>query len=752
MMNTFLRKAVFGVLLACVVVMLKGCGGSGPQVAEGGITGTGSNVIAGVVEKGPFVIGASVAISFMDEKGAYTGQSFTTETKDGLGNFNIHTGLRGMVQIEATGYHLNELTGVLSSGPITLRAIHQLDDVLDVKANVNIMTHLIHDRVLMLVREQGKTPANAVIIAEQELMNAFKDVVFISNHKSFGEISVYGDEESSALLLAVSAAFYQYATDIGGGAVDAKLTQLLSAFSDDLADNGVLDAVDNVVQLEAALAKVDAALVKENLMHHGESIVGHKINALNFSQRIIGGVSLNSPVIEKTGANQYQITASWDSVPDAHMYELEVSKTSGFEVLVHQAEEVNRQHLFSLPGGRYFLRVRAKQSNAVYGEWSVDKNVFAGTFEKTISLPFEQEVKQVITVDGGYAVLAYEAPLMNKIFKLDSSGALVSTIMIPGYINDMSSTNDGGLVFVGHISTDVGEGVHRNDLLVVKFDDNGHFQWEYRLPHATNHYVARAVEASGSTIIVLASEFDGDEDASAFLVQLSMAGTLMTKNTVTHSNDGVLPLYPNSITKTNAGSFILTGVYAAHYPWNNDFRMSLLNGTPYVAEVDLLANAHWHLKIENNYVGFTELTSASNAIETSSGYVLTTHALDPESMNIEGLVRVAVGFSGAELDRFNEQALTTNAGVSRMLAGASGGLMLARDWDKNTYSVGQHSLVEFFADGTEKDRHPIPLSYENLELEALQSDADGGYVIAGDYSTGGDTGRDVLIMKLAPLE
>src|SRR5262245_36482171 len=101
--------------------------------------------VDGAVQKGPFLVGTTVLINRRDERGRSTAATILSEIKDSIGSFAFDTSDPGLVQIVAAGYYFSELTGQVSNGTITLRAIVEVDDRPGQHVYVNIMTHLIND-------------------------------------------------------------------------------------------------------------------------------------------------------------------------------------------------------------------------------------------------------------------------------------------------------------------------------------------------------------------------------------------------------------------------------------------------------------------------------------------------------------------------------------------------------------------------------------------------------------------------------
>lgn len=147
MMSVLLRVVslvVFLTLAAC-------SGGSG----EGGISGTGGSPnirVQGIAEKGPFLKRSEVTYKYIDAQGQTISEDFSTETTDNLGNFSLSLSEAGLISIRVEGYHFNELNGQVSDGLLVLKAIFEASDTENQQAYVNILTHLISDRVLELIQ------------------------------------------------------------------------------------------------------------------------------------------------------------------------------------------------------------------------------------------------------------------------------------------------------------------------------------------------------------------------------------------------------------------------------------------------------------------------------------------------------------------------------------------------------------------------------------------------------------------------
>jgi Kelch motif protein len=265
------------------VLALSGCGGGGggtpapatPPIANLGPAAAPSPVLVeGAVQKGPFIVGSTVLINRLDSRGHSTTSTLLSEIKDSIGSFSFKTEERGPVQIVATGYYFSELTGQISDGTLTLRALYEVDNDSRQVAHVNILTHLINDRVLELIADGQPTLHEAIAQAEDELVAALSAALPIANLNEFSSLSLYDSAMSqnnalgNAYLLALSTGFYKYAKTKAqqfGTATDAELTLALNRISDDLADDGKLQPGPFIEEFVTAIRSLSPETIAANL-------------------------------------------------------------------------------------------------------------------------------------------------------------------------------------------------------------------------------------------------------------------------------------------------------------------------------------------------------------------------------------------------------------------------------------------------------------------------------------------------------
>lgn len=152
--------------------------------------------IEGVVEKGPFVKGTTVTLFELNpETFAQTGKTFAGTVDGDDGSFSLgklELGSR-YVLVEASGYYWNELYGLKSTNPLSLKAVAKVGK--DGKININVGTHITHKRILSLV-ENGMDFDKAKSQAEREVAEAFFGD---QSEQAFENASIIDNEKLLAL-------------------------------------------------------------------------------------------------------------------------------------------------------------------------------------------------------------------------------------------------------------------------------------------------------------------------------------------------------------------------------------------------------------------------------------------------------------------------------------------------------------------------------------------------------------------------
>ena len=262
------------VMCVLATLALAGCGGGGGGTPAAGAGRCFPSVDRRGGPEGAVHRGLHGLINRLDSRGRSTPSTLLAEIEDSIGSFSFETTERGPVQIVATGYYFSELTGQISDGQLTLRALYEVSDDARQVAHVNILTHLINDRVLELISDGQPSLHEAIAQAEDELVAALADALAIPDLNEFSALSFYDSATSqnntlgNAYLLALSTGFYKYAKTKAqefGTATDAELTLVLNRISDDLADDGRLQPGPFIGEFVTAIRSLSPETIAANL-------------------------------------------------------------------------------------------------------------------------------------------------------------------------------------------------------------------------------------------------------------------------------------------------------------------------------------------------------------------------------------------------------------------------------------------------------------------------------------------------------
>lgn len=167
----------------------------------------------GAFNKGPFVLGSSVDVSPTDDEANPTGETFSTETDNHLGEFSLNFTYEGLARIEGNGFYYNEAIGELSDAALTLRALENIEEGGDVDAFVNIITHLSYQRIVSLL-EEGEQFDEAVDQAEEEIQTAMAlDHVELDEETRGTDMNIVGEDSTEYAYLFAVSSILAWATD-----------------------------------------------------------------------------------------------------------------------------------------------------------------------------------------------------------------------------------------------------------------------------------------------------------------------------------------------------------------------------------------------------------------------------------------------------------------------------------------------------------------------------------------------------------
>ena len=184
--------------------------------------------VSGRAEKGPFKSGSTITLQPLDLTLNALGTPQTTMTFDDCGNFAFRNTLfkYPYVQLAATGLFFNEYDDYKTRDTqLTLQGYADLQH--GSKANVNVVTHLISERVQNLVIG-GVDFDVALAQAQGELLSVFG--LLRLNDKDFAQVSITDGDDYAAALLAISMPLLY---DRKGPDLISWMTRLRYDFADD---------------------------------------------------------------------------------------------------------------------------------------------------------------------------------------------------------------------------------------------------------------------------------------------------------------------------------------------------------------------------------------------------------------------------------------------------------------------------------------------------------------------------------------
>jgi uncharacterized protein (TIGR02145 family) len=269
----------FAILLSFVVACSGDKDVAGGSSVDSGVVAITNKQIAGVAQKGPLVKGSEVVIRETSAEGnlELTGREYTTVTINDKGGFKFDSlDLESQyVRLSAEGYYIHDEDvlyfddDVEEVDPKRSECPMRLDAVSDLRkretVNINILTHFEYKRVLNLIKS-GKSFAQAKKQAAAEVVGAFGVKVDVSSAE---DLNIYNTTEADRILFNMSLLLDNRSEwdpwDGEGGDrgywehlmlrenVDcSKLQKYLDGFSDDFADDGILD--DTLMQSLAGTA------------------------------------------------------------------------------------------------------------------------------------------------------------------------------------------------------------------------------------------------------------------------------------------------------------------------------------------------------------------------------------------------------------------------------------------------------------------------------------------------------------------
>jgi predicted small lipoprotein YifL len=250
-------------LLLLLSLSLTGCGGGGSTPSA---TDSATYSMTGSAQKGPLIFGSNIWVSELDQNLNPNGKTYMAQTNDDLGNFTIGTNVgSNLVEIVADGYFLDETTGGLSSGKMSLRAVADLN--IDNSPTVNILTTIQAPRLKELMKVTSYSAA--LSRSQTEILNMFGIASStVENLNGLYAMQINGDGDPDSVLLATSAIMMQMSTTEAastGASKAAELSFFVSQMGRDLSTDGELDDAIIGAKLATAATNINLSNVRSNV-------------------------------------------------------------------------------------------------------------------------------------------------------------------------------------------------------------------------------------------------------------------------------------------------------------------------------------------------------------------------------------------------------------------------------------------------------------------------------------------------------
>ena len=211
--------------------------------------------VSGAISKGSFLTGSTLTFYELNNALSQTGKSYNTDITDDFGSFNLSVEelTEDYSRVVGEGFYWNEVTNETTEEKLSLNAISEIKEDI----NVNILTHLEYQRVVELVKNQGKTFAEAKAQALTETLSSL-GIETTSNYGTSENYNFKDGDEASKILLVASVIIQAERTT-------AEVTSLITSVANDLKDNGNIDNTEIKTEIALPLAKIDLEQVASNV-------------------------------------------------------------------------------------------------------------------------------------------------------------------------------------------------------------------------------------------------------------------------------------------------------------------------------------------------------------------------------------------------------------------------------------------------------------------------------------------------------
>jgi len=265
-----MKRIQFLALVLMGATFLVGC--VNPNSSDAAPESKYSDSYRGSVFKGPYLVGTTIRVYELDDQLAQTGTVYEGDIIDNSGEYSVPANIsEGPIEVVASGYYFDEVTGQTSSDILTLRAISVGQNVV----NLSVVSALEQDRVRTLV-QQGASIAGA---KEQALKDIFAMIDYTPVSQDSAEVTI--DSADGAALLTLTSILL---SDTNGGARSApEIQTMVTSLRVDMADG--LIGSSNSERLYRSAAWTNPNVIRSNLENRFRS-VGSTISVPEFSSDV----------------------------------------------------------------------------------------------------------------------------------------------------------------------------------------------------------------------------------------------------------------------------------------------------------------------------------------------------------------------------------------------------------------------------------------------------------------------------------
>ncbi|CAM1342288.1 fibronectin type III domain-containing protein [Tenacibaculum amylolyticum] len=428
-------------LLALALFIFSGCSSDNGTENTQPNTTIPINLDASLIQKGPFLQGSTISIQELNDDLSLTGKTYSTETIDDFGSFNFNAEIESnKIDISATGFYFNEVSGELSDAPLTLRTYVEFSD--EKVININILSTLGRKRIKYLILNEEKTFSDAKIQAEKEILTAFNVTESIQENINidFNEMDISKSGENNAILLAISAI-------VQGNNSVAELGEFISKIADDLETDGIINNNQLTEEITNNSMSLDLTIVRQNLINRFEELnVTYTIPEFEQFVDSDGDGILNthdtSLIYPKNEVNNTKPEFSWSaSNVTGTKYHFQLASNNDFTTILIDEENLTETTLLSTiileNNKEYFWRVNALDENGNETAWNTTQ--FSVLLNKIVL------VSPNTTINNSQPEFSWEASNLSEVtytIQLASDSNFSNLLFEESDLNTLSYTSE----------------------------------------------------------------------------------------------------------------------------------------------------------------------------------------------------------------------------------------------------------------------------------------------------------------------